>query len=143
MSVGICSRGSRRRSRRVHLRSFSTCRQSPQPRTPAALIEAARQLPLQGFARPVVAVVHGIFAEESFQRLAPLCDRIVSSDSVPHESNAVALAGLIARAISPAAAVDSNLVRHRRPPEPRDEVEQAGFDSFPSSDPPSWTSGVN
>ena len=107
------------------------------------LIEAARQLPLHGFPRPVVAVVHGIFAEDSFQRLAPLCDRIVSSDSVPHESNAVALAGLIARAISPAAAVDSNLVRHRRPPEPRDEVEQAGFDSFPSSDPPSWTSGVN
>ncbi|MFH7468165.1 phosphoribosyltransferase family protein, partial [Pseudomonas syringae group genomosp. 7] len=26
------------------------------------LIEAARMLPLQGFARPMVAVVHGIFA---------------------------------------------------------------------------------
>uniref|UniRef100_Q11BI1 Ribose-phosphate pyrophosphokinase n=2 Tax=Phyllobacteriaceae TaxID=69277 RepID=Q11BI1_CHESB len=100
------------------------------------LIEAARQLPLQGFARPVVAVVHAIFAEDSFQRLAPLCDRIVSSDSVPHESNAVSLAGVIAGAIASSAADDADLVRHRRPPEPLDEVEQAGFDSFPASDPP-------
>lgn len=101
------------------------------------LIEAARQLPLQGFVRPVVAVVHAIFAEDSFQRLAPLCARVVSTDSVPHESNAVGLASLIARAIASAPDDEGDLIRHRRPPEPQDEVEQAGCHSFPASDPPS------
>ncbi len=106
------------------------------------LIEAARKLPLQGFARPVVVVVHGIFADDSFQRLAPLCSRIVSADSVPHQSNAIGLAQLVARALGSSATPSADLIRRRRPPEPLDEVERAGFDSFPASDPPSWTSGV-
>ncbi len=106
------------------------------------LIEAARKIPLQGFARPVVAVVHGIFAEDSHERLKGLAEQIVSCDSVPHESNAIALAPLIADAIG-ADRPDVDFVRHRRPPEPLDKVAQAGVDSFPASDPPSWTSGVD
>ncbi|SSX47282.1 ribose-phosphate pyrophosphokinase [Ciceribacter sp. T2.26MG-112.2] len=101
------------------------------------LIEAARQLPLQGFVRPVVAVVHAIFADDSFQRLAALCDRIVSTDSVPHESNSVRLASLVGNAIASAPHDEGDLIRHRRPPEELDEVKQVGFDSFPASDPPS------
>jgi ribose-phosphate pyrophosphokinase len=104
------------------------------------LIEAAGKLPQQGFPKPVVTVVHGIFAEDSYERLLPLCARVVSTDSVSHDSNAIGLAALVARAL-PAQVQGGGNVRQRRPPEPLDEVERAGLDSFPASDPPSWTAG--
>lgn len=96
------------------------------------LIEAARKLPQQGLPKPVVAVVHGIFAEDSYERLLPLCARVVSTDSVSHHSNAIGLAGLVAKALKKRGQGGS--VRHRRPPEPLDEVERAGVGSFPGSD---------
>ncbi|MFN3727456.1 MAG: ribose-phosphate pyrophosphokinase [Allosphingosinicella sp.] len=105
------------------------------------LIEAARKLVLQGFAKPVCTVIHGVFAEDSYERLAHLSSRIVSTDAVPHPSNAIGLAPLVAEALATTHAGAQDLVRHRRPPEPLDEVEQAGFDSFPASDPPPWTGG--
>ena len=107
------------------------------------LIDAAKKLPLQGFRRPVCAVVHGVFAEGSYERLRLLTDRIVSSDSIPHESNAIGLAPLIAAMIASANKTPVDIKRHRRPPEPYDEVEQAGLDSFPASDAPPWTGGVD
>lgn len=105
------------------------------------LIEAARKLPSQGFQKPICAVVHGVFAEDSYERLKALADRIVSTDSIPHESNAIQLAPLIARAIASAEKGREDIIRHRRPPEPLNEVERAGLDSFSASDPPPWTAG--
>jgi len=80
------------------------------------MIEAARQLPGRGLARPVCAVVHGVFAGDAYDRLSAVAERIVSTDSVPHRSNAIALAPLVADAIT------QNLdaagpVRSRRSPE--------------------------
>lgn len=80
------------------------------------LIEAARLLAQQGFAPPVVAVVHAIFAEDAYQQLTPLCSRIVSTDAVRHDSNAIALAPLIALALVTEGDGLTDLMRHRRPP---------------------------
>lgn len=104
------------------------------------LIEAAGKLRMQGLAAPDVAVVHGIFAGDSYEQLVPLCRRIVSTDSVTHPSNRVELTPLIATHIDTAAS-DDDLARHRRLPEPIDDVERAGIDSFPASDPPPWGRG--
>ena len=83
------------------------------------MIEAARQLPGRGLARPVCAVVHGVFAGDAFDRLSAVAERIVSTDSVPHRSNAITLAPLVAEALTrkPDAA---GAVRRRRSPEATD-----------------------
>src|SRR3546814_16362791 len=103
------------------------------------LIEAARKVALQGFAKPVCAVIHGIFAEDSYERLATLSSRIVSSDAVPHPTNAIGLAPLVAEALAQAPAAAPNLIRHRRPPNPHAHVHTAGLDSFPPHPPSTQT----
>lgn len=78
------------------------------------LIEAARQLPQRGLRPPVCVVVHGLFAGEAFAELCRVSERVVSSDSVPHASNAITLAPLVAAALR---TVESEApVRRRRPP---------------------------
>src|SRR3546814_1447053 len=98
------------------------------------LIAAARKVALQGFAKPVCAVIHGIFAEDSYERLATLSSRIISSDAVPHPTNAIGLAPLVAEALAQAHAGAAHLIRHRRPPEPLGEGDRAGSTSFTARD---------
>lgn len=81
------------------------------------IIEAARQLVHLGLRRPICAVVHGLFAEDAYERLQAIAARVVSTDSVPHASNAIALAPLIAAAITTSTSRRERVVRHRRPPE--------------------------
>jgi ribose-phosphate pyrophosphokinase len=64
------------------------------------LIEACRGLQAQGFPRPVCVVVHPIFAGDSYARLSEAAARVVSVQTIVHPSNAIPLAGLIARALA-------------------------------------------
>jgi ribose-phosphate pyrophosphokinase len=64
------------------------------------LVEACRGLEQRGFERPVCVVVHPLFAEDAFQRLSAVASRVVSTDTVPHASNAISVAELIARRLA-------------------------------------------
>jgi len=64
------------------------------------LIEAAKQLGRAGFAPPVCAVVHPLFAENAFEALRAVSADIISTDAVSHPSNRVSLAPLIADTLS-------------------------------------------
>lgn len=77
------------------------------------LVEAARLVVRQDLPRPVCAVVHGLFAGDAYQRLATMADRIISCDSVPHESNAISLAPLIAAVLRGADAEACGMIRRR------------------------------
>lgn len=105
------------------------------------LIEAATKLVEAGLERPVAAVIHPLFAGDAYARLKAVTRQIVSTDSVPHQSNAISLAPLLAEALASPGTDRPGLVRKRREPEPEDEVERAGWESFPASDPPPWTPG--
>lgn len=68
------------------------------------LIAAADLLAARGMARPVCAVVHALFAGDAFARLQAVSARVVSCDSVPHPSNAIPLAPLVAHVLAGLAA---------------------------------------
>ncbi|MCD9029031.1 ribose-phosphate pyrophosphokinase [Luteimonas sp. BDR2-5] len=63
------------------------------------LAVAARKLAAQGLRTPECVVVHALFADGAWDELAPLFARIASTDAVPHPSNRIALAPLLADAL--------------------------------------------
>jgi ribose-phosphate pyrophosphokinase len=69
--------------------------------TAQTLIEAIRLITGKGGHAPVCAVVHAIFAEDSYQSLLALgVERVVSTNTVAHVSNAIDIAAPLADAIS-------------------------------------------
>jgi ribose-phosphate pyrophosphokinase len=70
----------------------------------ATMIEAARILTAAGMPRPVCVGIHGLFAGDSFERLSKLVERIVTTNSVRHVSNAIDLSKEIAATVADLAA---------------------------------------
>lgn len=63
------------------------------------LAEAARRLQVTSGAKPICAVIHALFEKGALEALRPVTRAIVSTDTVPHETNGVSVAGLLARGI--------------------------------------------
>jgi len=69
--------------------------------TGRTLIEGCRLLAEAGMRAPLVLAVHGIFAGDAYHAvLAAGAGRIVTTNSIPHASNAVDLAPLLAAALA-------------------------------------------
>ena len=63
------------------------------------MIEAVRLLASQGWPPPVCLAVHGLFADNAETLLASAGARIVTTNSVPHPTNAINVAPLLTTAI--------------------------------------------
>ena len=69
--------------------------------TGRTLVEGCRLLAQAGMRAPLVLAVHGIFAGDAYEALlAAGAARIVTTNSIPHASNAIDLAPLLAQALA-------------------------------------------
>ncbi|WP_323844325.1 ribose-phosphate pyrophosphokinase [Microbulbifer magnicolonia] len=60
------------------------------------MLETLKQLQRLGLPKAVCIGVHGVFAGEAATQLASATTRVVTSNSIPHPSNAIDIAGLLA-----------------------------------------------
>jgi ribose-phosphate pyrophosphokinase len=64
------------------------------------LAEVGRLLADAGFGKPCCLVVHAIFAEDALARITPFMASVLSTDAVPHRSNGISLARLVAEGLA-------------------------------------------
>ncbi|TIT87138.1 MAG: ribose-phosphate diphosphokinase, partial [Mesorhizobium sp.] len=63
------------------------------------MIETLNHLRQLGLPPAVCMVIHPVFAQDAYEQLlAAGAERVVSTDSIPHPSNAISLTGLLAEA---------------------------------------------
>lgn len=79
------------------------------------LANAAREITAQGFPAPVCLAVHGLFATGSVALLTEIGCRLVTTDSIPHASNSIALSPLLGGALT-AQLATLDAVRLRKTP---------------------------
>ena len=63
------------------------------------MLETLSHLQRLGLPRAVCIAVHGIFAEGADDKLAALANRVATTNAIPHPSNAIDIAGLLAASV--------------------------------------------
>jgi len=64
------------------------------------MVETVEQLALAGFGKPVCVVVHPLFAGHAYDRLRGVTARIVSTDTVAHDSNGISVVDAMAERLT-------------------------------------------
>jgi ribose-phosphate pyrophosphokinase len=64
------------------------------------MIETARHLREQGMPAPICIAVHALFSPEAHQALLELTSRMISTNTVAHETNAIDLSGLLVEQVA-------------------------------------------
>lgn len=64
------------------------------------MIETARQVTEAGLPPPVCVAVHALFAEDSYRSLKSVAARIATTNTVPHETNAIEVASLFGNSLT-------------------------------------------
>jgi ribose-phosphate pyrophosphokinase len=64
------------------------------------MIEASRMLAARGMAKPYCLAIHAVFAPGAFGHLAELSERVVTTDTIAHPSNAISVVDTLARLIA-------------------------------------------
>ncbi len=64
------------------------------------MAEACRRLRQLDFAPPCCLAIHALFADDSYAELSALARDVVTTDTVPHPSNAVSVAALVASEVA-------------------------------------------
>lgn len=65
------------------------------------LVRAAEGIVARGFVKPICVIVHALLDAAAETRLAPMCRRVVSTNTVLHDSNAISVAAPVAGLIWP------------------------------------------
>ena len=64
------------------------------------MIETARHLAAAGLPRPICVAVHALFSDESYRSLKEMVGGIATTNTVPHETNAIDITPLVANSIA-------------------------------------------
>ena len=63
------------------------------------MLETLSHLERLGLPRAVCIGVHGVFAEGADEKLTAVAQRVVTSNAIPHPTNAIDIGGLLAASI--------------------------------------------